>query len=184
MMNFHKLKLRLQCLTVFRGLLSDLVVKRFIDLAQELDAEGGEDSAASRKTWEAAAVAHTAFAAALYERGDNLSDYVKELVLGDENPYILSSCSRSMRESPMGESLFRDLGALQELSGVTPQLIREAAASRFATVFKVRRQRKKAACFPRGGKTGTGISGSCTRNASCSSSPRAMEFLQNTTLLW
>ena len=69
------LRMRLHSLTIFRGLLEDPVVSRLAALlhAQPSDAEACAD-------------AYCAFAAALYERGGDLSTYLLKAVLEDEKP--------------------------------------------------------------------------------------------------
>ena len=64
------LRMRLHSLTIFRGLLEDPVVSRLAALlhAQPSDAEACAD-------------AYCAFAAALYERGGDLSTYLLKAVL-------------------------------------------------------------------------------------------------------
>lgn len=71
------LRMRLHSLTIFRGLLEDPVVSRLAALlhAQPSDAEACAD-------------AYCAFAAALYERGGDLSTYLLKAVLEDENLYV------------------------------------------------------------------------------------------------
>lgn len=128
MNDFRKLKIQLQCLTVFRDLLSDPVIQRFMELADRLDAPpaAGMDQETAVET----AAAYAAFASELYRTSDNLSDYVKDLILADENPYILNSCTRDMSGSPMRESLIRDLDALQALCSLRSEEVREAAQKR------------------------------------------------------
>lgn len=119
MIDFHKLNVGIQCLTVFRGLLSDPVVQRFSALADVLSGDNPDRAGAAN--------AYAEFAAALYASTDHFSDYVRDLILSDENPYILNSCIRDMSKSPMRGSLFNDLRLLQEMSRVAPQDVRLAA---------------------------------------------------------
>lgn len=135
MIDLQKLKLKIQCLTVFRGLLADPVLKSFLQVAEALDTERGEGEGMMKAAAAKAAQGCAALAAALYQAdADDLGLYIKTLVLSDENPYVRGACTRDLSKSPMDSSLFRDLAALSELASVTPSHIREAAAARFSSL--------------------------------------------------
>lgn len=92
-------------LTIFRGLLEDPVVSRLAALlhAQPSDAEACAD-------------AYCAFAAALYERGGDLSTYLLKAVLEDENLYVRRAASGASIPAELAECLQHELCFLQELS--------------------------------------------------------------------
>ncbi|MFQ8833269.1 MAG: hypothetical protein ACLR7U_10610 [Ruthenibacterium lactatiformans] len=91
--------------TIFRGLLEDPVVSRLAALlhAQPSDAEACAD-------------AYCAFAAALYERGGDLSTYLLKAVLEDENLYVRRAASGAPIPAELAECLQHELCFLQELS--------------------------------------------------------------------
>ena len=99
------LRMRLHSLTIFRGLLEDPVVSRLAALlhAQPSDAEACAD-------------AYCAFAAALYERGGDLSTYLLKAVLEDENLYVRRAASGAPIPAELAECLQHELCFLQELS--------------------------------------------------------------------
>ena len=99
------LRMRLHSLTIFRGLLEDPVVSRLAALlhAQPSDAEACAD-------------AYCAFAAALYERGGDLSTYLLKAVLEDENLYVRRAASGASIPAELAECLQHELCFLQELS--------------------------------------------------------------------
>ena len=88
------LRMRLHSLTIFRGLLEDPVVSRLAALlhAQPSDAEACAD-------------AYCAFAAALYERGGDLSTYLLKAVLEDENLYVRRAASGAPIPAELAECL-------------------------------------------------------------------------------
>ncbi|WP_246019677.1 ATP-binding protein [Bacilliculturomica massiliensis] len=87
--------------------------------------------APARSALAAAAEAYAAFVSELYAVSDDLSDHIRELVLADENPYILKSCAADLSGSPMKDSLYRDLQALQRLCSLRPENVREAVCACF-----------------------------------------------------
>ena len=65
---------------------------------------------------EACADAYCAFAAALYERGGDLSTYLLKAVLEDENLYVRRAASGAPIPARLAEYLQHELCFLQELS--------------------------------------------------------------------
>ena len=103
------LRMRLHSLTIFRGLLEDPVVSRLAALlhAQPSDAEACAD-------------AYCAFAAALYERGGDLSTYLLKAVLEDENLYVRRAASGASIPAELAECLQHELCFLQEPNLMAP----------------------------------------------------------------
>ena len=114
------LRMRLHSLTIFRGLLEDPVVSRLAALlhAQPSDAEACAD-------------AYCAFAAALYERGGDLSTYLLKAVLEDENLYVRRAASGAPIPSELAECLQHELCFLQELSQFDGASLRGALKGAF-----------------------------------------------------
>lgn len=121
----HLLHEQLKHLTVFRGLLADPVLARMEELLAAL--EQGDP--------ERTACVYADFVSTLYRSSDNLSEYIRELVLESENPYILESCRHDMSTSPMKKALDADLATLQQIAGVTPDMVRRAVGGSFAGLF-------------------------------------------------
>ena len=114
------LRMRLNSLTIFRGLLEDPVVSRLAALlhAQPSDAEACAD-------------AYCAFAAALYERGGDLSTYLLKAVLEDENLYVRRAASGASIPAELAECLQHELCFLQELSKFDGAALRGALKGAF-----------------------------------------------------
>ncbi len=95
---------RLRSLVIFRGLLKNNVMKKLLAL---LTADTAHTCAAVD--------AYCAFAQALYEHGDNFSDYLLKAVLDSENLYVLQSCDGKI-SAQVEKCLHEELRFLQELS--------------------------------------------------------------------
>ena len=85
MQNISFLQNRLCALVLFRALLEDDAVSAFLQVKSTK--EVGETAAAARAG---------AFVAALYRKSDNLSDYIVNLVLEDENAYIRRAAEETL----------------------------------------------------------------------------------------
>ncbi len=104
----EKMKLSLQSLVIFRGLLRDDV---FIRLSELLDSDALPlTDKVSR---------YADFAAALFAHGGSLTDYVWERVAEDDNIYVQKCAQRLSIDKTLTECLEHELRALQELSLLT-----------------------------------------------------------------
>ncbi len=112
MPKYCSLSVRLRGLVIFRKLLENAVI---INLTHLLESD------------EHAAISYYAlFIEALYEKGDNLSDYLLNLVLQDENLYMLRAAGKQLVSPLLEECLEHELLLLEEVSCLTPQSLREA----------------------------------------------------------
>ena len=101
--------LRLRSLVIFRNLLEDPVIAALQDLFDE----HGDIPTRVRR--------YAKFAAALYEHGDNLSDYILSAVLCDENP-VMAALALNRPISPCFEEAFRqELKLLEQISQITSE---------------------------------------------------------------
>lgn len=112
MKDLSQLKRRLHSLVVFRALLSDAVVSRFLDLCEAQNAS--EDQRVNRAA---------DFIGALFQTTDNLTEYVLNLVLDDENAYILRAGEHKLTDSYRA-AVEQELDVLQAFATVTPEDIR------------------------------------------------------------
>ncbi len=112
MKDLSQLKRRLHSLVVFRTLLSDAVVSRFLDLCEAQNAS--EDQRVNRAA---------DFIGALFQTTDNLTEYVLNLVLDDENAYILRAGEHKLTDSYRA-AVEQELDVLQAFATVTPEDIR------------------------------------------------------------
>lgn len=95
---------RLHSLVIFRGLLKNNVIKKLLALL-----------CADTKNPCNVVDAYCAFAQALYQHGDNFSDYLLKAVLDSENLYVLQSCGGTVSDH-IEACLAAELRFLQELS--------------------------------------------------------------------
>lgn len=110
-MDMDKLRLRLQALVIFRGLLQDEVVQKLYALLSI----GGvsPDEQVSR---------YADFAAALFAHGGNLTDYVWRRVVEDDNFYIRHH-GRSASDE-LEACLSHELRTLEDISSLTADQIK------------------------------------------------------------
>ena len=109
------LSIQLRSLVVFRNILSDPVISRLQTL---LDADPADTAACVN--------AYCDFAAALFAHGDDLSAYLLNLLMEDENIYMLQSCGNSPASPFLAECLTHELAFLQKLGAFDGSLVREA----------------------------------------------------------
>ncbi len=107
MQNISFLQNRLCALVLFRALLEDDAVSAFLQVKSKK--EVGETAAAARAG---------AFVAALYRKSDNLSDYIVNLVLEDENTYIRRAAEETLTEN-YKKTLQNELQVLQDFCDLT-----------------------------------------------------------------
>lgn len=107
MQNISFLQNRLCALVLFRALLEDDAVSAFLQVKSKKEA--GETAAAARAG---------AFVAALYRKSDNLSDYIVNLVLEDENAYIRRAAEETLTENYV-QALQNELQVLQDFCDLT-----------------------------------------------------------------
>lgn len=107
-------------LAVFRNLLGDPVVKKFLDLARC----GGDPA-------ERACLC-AAFAGELYKKTDDFARYLLDLALADENPYVERRAVGERPSAAMENSLTGELEILRQAGGITAdQVRREIGWDRF-----------------------------------------------------
>lgn len=107
MQTIESLQNQLCSLVLFRALLQDGAVSAFLRVKP--CAEVGEKEAATRAG---------AFVAALYETSDNLSDYIANLVLEDENAYIRRAAEGRLTEN-YEQALAQELSVFQDFCDMT-----------------------------------------------------------------
>ena len=106
---------QLRSLVVFRNILADPVVSRLQVL---LETDVADTSACID--------AYCDFAAALFARSDDLSAYLLNLIMEDENIYMLQSCGSTPVSPFLAECLTHELAFLQELGSFDGRAVREA----------------------------------------------------------
>ena len=99
---------RVKALVIFRGLYSDAVFSSFVK-AIDSSVSGDTDKAVSD---------YCEFASNLYEKGDDLTEYILNITLQDENIYTFRRGEGSKTGMMLDECLANELMVLEELSQV------------------------------------------------------------------
>ena len=103
----------LDSLVIFRGLLKNETVKALVRLLTECS---GEDTGEKIK-------AYSEFVYQLYKKSENLTDFMLELVLEDENSYIIRHAEKKHVDSLMTECALNELKVIQKVAYLTPEQI-------------------------------------------------------------
>ena len=115
-LTLHTLYHRLNALTVFRGIAEEPVLCGLEDLlfaVEQLDLD------AQLGCW-------GAFAQAVFEEGGDLSEAIRRIALEDENFYIVGRARGQQMSPAIEEALEAELALLQEISQLTPEVLRSA----------------------------------------------------------
>lgn len=119
MMNnrLEEISIELHSLAVFRNLLSDPVVSALL----------GFFDICGKRTQADAVFAYTQIVSRLYEaKTDNLSRYIQGIVNDDENIYLRTVGAGEEPPKLLAESVSEELKILQNLSELTPELLRSS----------------------------------------------------------
>ncbi|MGF6375671.1 putative AAA+ superfamily ATPase [Clostridiales Family XIII bacterium PM5-7] len=111
--NLFTLNLRLNALSVFRSILETPVVSSLQKLLFAIENGPLADQL----------FCYGAFSKAIYDQGGDLSSFVKEFVLNDENQYLNAISANEPISNPVYECLNEELSVLQLVADVaTPQI--------------------------------------------------------------
>ena len=119
MNNLHKIHLQLNSLAIFRNILKSPVISKLEKLLSNMsDSDGG-------------GFAHSVdfyaeFVSELYQNTDNLSEYIFNLVLSDENFYIKAKSKGQSFDIAIEKALENELLILQELSQLTSRDVKNS----------------------------------------------------------
>ena len=103
MINLQDLNIKLHSLVIFRNLLKDKVIIHLQELLS-CDTENTIEQVSR----------YSAFASALLEERENLTDYILSKVLEDENVYVLRSAEGLKVDGAIEESLRYELKVLSK----------------------------------------------------------------------
>lgn len=112
MNKLHDLSTELNTLAIFRSLLSDELVQNFQQLAA---------STYSLESRDCILRTYGNFVATLFNKTDSLSRYITDLVLSDENFYIIGKGAGKTFDPVIEASLTNELDILNRLAALTPQ---------------------------------------------------------------
>lgn len=110
-----ELPLQLRSLVIFRALRDDPVIRALDVLCEALRAEDAGQCVD----------AYASFCAELFAHGDDLSEYVMNAALEDENIYLKKCAYKTPPAPQLEEALFIELAILHDLGCVTSAEIRE-----------------------------------------------------------
>jgi len=112
---FNQLKMQIDSLTVFSGIKKDPVISSMRELLTTL-CEKGHDEAVRL---------YSEFTAALYPNTTNLTDYIRTLVIQDENFYVKAKAAGKTPDAEIQEAVENELTMLQDIASLKSEEIRE-----------------------------------------------------------
>lgn len=108
------LNIRLNTLTIFRGLLKDPVIRDFQSLLASLE----------EKELQRQISAYCAFTSSLYQETADLSVYISSLIRSDENFYVKNKAKNAIISPSVEACLSAELDVLQEVASVTSEAVK------------------------------------------------------------
>lgn len=112
MKKFDMLLIKIHSLVIFRNLLNDIVIKKLIKLM-------GTDN----KNLELFVDAYADFCASLFNYNSNLSDYILNLILEDDNFFITNYSKDEFPSSENQKCLMNELDILHDLSLISSDMV-------------------------------------------------------------
>lgn len=103
----------LDSLVIFRGLLKNEAIKALVNLLSECS---GEDTGEKIK-------AYSEFVYQLYKKSENLTDFMLELVLEDENSYIIRHAEKKYVDKLMTECALNEIKVIQKVAYLTSEQV-------------------------------------------------------------
>ncbi len=113
-----ELNIKLSALSIFRDLLRDPVIAAFQNLMAAL-----EDKELLQQVH-----AYGEFVSCLYQKESNLSTYIRNLILNDENFYVKEKAAEAPVSQTVETALKKELDTLEKLSAVTSEAVKSVIA--------------------------------------------------------
>ena len=113
-----ELNIKLSALSIFRDLLRDPVIAAFQNLMAAL-----EDKELLQQVY-----AYGEFVSCLYQKESNLSTYIRNLILNDENFYVKEKAAEAPVSQSVETALKKELDTLEKLSAVTSEAVKSVIA--------------------------------------------------------
>lgn len=110
----EEFKIKLCSLVVFRDLLNDDVMRALLEVLSQNSKKSVADSVRD----------YSEFVSQLYKYNENLSQYVWDKVLSEENVYVLKSAQEEHIDEVLEEALDNDLKILNEVSNLTAKKVK------------------------------------------------------------
>ena len=113
MKNIQNLNLEIHSLVIFRNILNDSVIKNLMNLLSKQE-----------KTTLEKVESYSEFTSSLFFKTTNLSKYLMDLVLGDENIYVKKYAEGNTVEDVLQISLVEELKILEKISKISSKNIK------------------------------------------------------------
>lgn len=113
-----ELNIKLSALSIFRDLLRNPVIAAFQNLMAAL-----EDKELLQQVY-----AYGEFVSCLYQKESNLSTYIRNLILNDENFYVKEKAAEAPVSQTVETALKKELDTLEKLSAVTSEAVKSVIA--------------------------------------------------------
>lgn len=113
-----ELNIKLSALSIFRDLLRDPIIAAFQNLMAAL-----EDKELLQQVY-----AYGEFVSCLYQKESNLSTYIRNLILNDENFYVKEKAAEAPVSQTVETALKKELDTLEKLSAVTSEAVKSVIA--------------------------------------------------------
>lgn len=113
MKKLEQINMKIRSFVVFNNVLEDDVMKEFlnmIDIKEKSDIKKVEE--------------YSNFTRKLFEKSENFSDYIWNLIMFDENIYVRKLASKEIISNMLKQCVLHELQTLQEIATITSQDIR------------------------------------------------------------
>ena len=113
MKKLEQINMKIRSFVVFNNVLEDDVMKAFlnmIDIKEKSDIKKVEE--------------YSNFTRKLFEKSENFSDYIWNLIMFDENIYVRKLASKEITSNMLKQCVLHELQTLQEIATITSQDIR------------------------------------------------------------
>ena len=113
MKKLEQINMKIRSFVVFNNVLEDNVMKAFlnmIDIKEKSDIKKVEE--------------YSNFTRKLFEKSENFSDYIWNLIMFDENIYVRKLASKEIISNMLKQCVLHELQTLQEIATITSQDIR------------------------------------------------------------
>ncbi len=112
----HQLKIQIDSLTVFAGIKEDEVIQKLRALLEAVSGKAGDE----------AVHLYSEFAAALYPHTVSLTEYVRTLMIQDDNFYVKGRASGRQMDAEMQDAVDAEIGILQQIASLRCEDVKSA----------------------------------------------------------
>ena len=114
MNSLEEINIKTKSFIVFNQLLDDKVIKSFLDMIDFRERSVGDKIEK-----------YSSFVRELFQKNENFSDYIWQLIISDENLYVRKLSNKETISDMLSECVRHELETLQEISRITSQDIKE-----------------------------------------------------------